>query len=128
MANVFFSGTPLVVTTHGPGRLHLLTYDSVNKLPPVVGYTQTTATGETRFLISFSYYYVKYAFFFEGAGEAVWSIGSSLQRQLVGKSWADARVATWGQGAITTANVTSFLPGATNRDNEINAFIIPAKI
>ncbi|KIK00628.1 hypothetical protein K443DRAFT_7479 [Laccaria amethystina LaAM-08-1] len=122
---VFVNGQTLVVSAVGPGKLHLLSYESNGGLPNHVGYLPTSKTGETRFLISHSYTFTKFAFFWEGSGEAVYGIGTSLVRQPVGTSWDSASLASWGSPTITTANVTSQLTSALTCDNQITAFIIP---
>ncbi|KIJ90915.1 hypothetical protein K443DRAFT_686406 [Laccaria amethystina LaAM-08-1] len=123
--SVFVNGNTLVVSAIGPGKLHLLSYQSNAKIVNHVGFIPTTKTGETRFVISHSYTFERFAFFWEGSGEAVYGIGTSLVRQPVGKSWASASLASWGSPTITTANVTAQLTSAVTRDNAITAFIIP---
>ena len=125
MAGIFTNGQTLVVSAIGPGKLHLLSYESNAKIVNHIGYIPTSKTGETRFLISHSYTFTKFAFFWEGSGEAVYGVGTSLVRQPVGKSWASASLASWGSPTITTANVTSQVTSAVTRNNEITAFIIP---
>lgn len=126
MTTVFFSAAPLVVTVHGPGRVHLFSYSSNAGMPGHIGAVETTNPDKTRFIISHSYSFEKYAFYWEGAGEAVWSVGSSLQRQPVGRSWNDARVVVWGSPAVTAENISGILPGNTvQRDNQITCFIVP---
>ncbi|KAK7040688.1 hypothetical protein VNI00_009594 [Paramarasmius palmivorus] len=125
---VFTNGNTLVVYARGPGRLHLLSYQSNAHIPNHVGAIQTTTQDSakiTKFVISHSYTFERFAFFFEGPGEAVYSIGSSLQRQPVGKSWTQASVASWGSATITTADVSGQVPGAALRDEAITAFIVP---
>jgi len=122
---VFVNGQTLVVSAIGPGKLHLLSYQSNSKIQNHVGYISTSKTGETRFVISHSYTFESFAFFWEGSSEAVYGIGTSLVRQPVGKSWDSASVASWGGATITTANVTSQVTSAATRDNQITAFIIP---
>ena len=125
MSAIFTNGQTLVVSTIGPGKLHLLSYQSNAKIVNHVGYIPTSKTGETRFVISHSYTFERFAFFWEGSGEAVYSVGTSLVRSPVGKSWTSASLASWGSSSITTANVTSQVTSAVTRDNAITAFIIP---
>ena len=125
MSGIFTNGQTLVVSAVGPGKLHLLSYESNAKIQNHVGYIPTNKTGETRFVISHSYTFTKFAFFWEGSGEAVYGVGTSLVRQPVGKSWTSASLASWGNPNITTANVTSQVTSAVTRDNQITAFIIP---
>ena len=125
MSGIFTNGQTLVVSAVGPGKLHLLSYQSNAKIVNHVGYIPTSKTGETRFVISHSYTFTKFAFFWEGSGEAVYGIGTSLVRSPVGKSWNSASLASWGSPTITTANVTSQVTSAVTRDNAITAFIIP---
>ena len=128
MAAIFTNGQTLVVSTTGPGRLHLLSYQSNAKIVNHVGFLPTANAGETRFVISHSYTFERFAFYWDGAGQAVLGIGASLIRQPVGNSWANASLASWGSSAITTANVTSQVASAVVRDNAITAFIIPELI
>lgn len=123
--SVFTNGNSLVVSTRGPGKIHLLSYQSNGKITNHVGSLATNNEGETRFLISHSYTFERFAFFFEGAGEAVYGMGSSLMRQPVGKSWNEASVASWGSASITTADVSAQVTSAVVRDNAITCFIIP---
>lgn len=125
MAGIFTNGQTLLVSTIGPGKLHLLSYQSNAKITNHVGYIPTTKAGETRFVISHSYTFERFAFFWEGSGEAVYSVGTSLIRQPVGKSWDSASLASWGSPTITTANVTAQVTSAVVRNNAITAFIVP---
>lgn len=125
MSGIFTNGQSLVVTTTGPGRLHLLSYQSNGGVVNVVGFISTGTRGETRFLISHSYTFERFAFYWDGAGEAVYGIGASLFRRQVGNNWSNASVASWGSPTITTEDVSVQLKTAVNRDNQITAFIIP---
>jgi hypothetical protein len=125
MSGIFTNGQTLVVTTTGPGKLNLLSYQSNGGVVNVVGSVSTSKAGETRFLISHSYTFERFAFYWDGAGEAVYGIGASLLRQPVGRSWSNASLASWGSPAITTADVSVQVKTAVNRDNQITAFIIP---
>ena len=123
--SIFVDGQCLIVTTRGPGKLSLLTYQSNNGGPNVNGSLSTNNAGVTRFMVSFSHNYTRYAFMWDGAGEAVYSIGTGLVRQPVGRSWTQASLIAWGASTVTTADVTSILPGAVARTNETTIFIIP---
>ena len=130
MSGVLIGELTLVITTTGPGTLHVLNYDissgASGILRKVIGSKSTAKTGETRFIISHVYNYKKLAFYWDGAGEAVYGIGASLLRQSVGKSWSNASVATWGSSTITTVDVSAEAKTAeSNVENRINAYYIP---
>jgi len=128
MSGIFTNGLCLVVTVSGPGNVHLLSFQSNGGLQNVVGTVGTTSTGVTRFMLSHSYTFEEYAFYFDGTGEAVYGIGTDLARNPVGTSWTGASLATWGSPTITTADVSADVQSAVTRDNEITCFIIPDKI
>lgn len=128
MPTIFANGQSIVVTAHGTGRLHLLTYQSNGGLPDVVGTTTTTNEGNTRFMLSHSYTFNGFAFYWDGTGEAVYRIGTGLQKSPVGTSWGAASNAAWGESVVTSKDVTSIVPAAKTRDNEITCFIIPDEV
>src|SRR5271154_1568288 len=114
---IFVYGNTLIVYTRGPGNIHLLTYGGNNSvLGSCNGAIPTTNKGVSRYLISFSHNYTKYAFYWDGAGEAVYSIGTHLERLPVGRSWTKASTVAWGASTVVTADVTSDLAGAAPRD------------
>jgi hypothetical protein len=114
-----------VVTTRGPGKLSLLTYLSDNGGANVNGSLSTNNVGVTRFLISFSHNYRRFPFIWEGSGEAVYSIGTGLERKPVGKNWSQASVVVWTTNTVTTADVNSFLAQTVDGTNMTTLFIIP---
>lgn len=111
----------------GPGNLHLLSYDSNSVLTNNVGSKNTANTGKTRFLISHSHTYTKFAFYWDGAGEAVYCIGTGLEMRPVGRSWTSASMVSWGSRNVTTGDVSS-LTTKISGHTEITAFVIPDKI
>ena len=124
--SVFLSGHALVVTTRGVGKLHLLSYQHNASGVNIVGSVSTSNTGVTRFLISFSHHYERYAFYWEGAGEAVYSIATGLERKPVGRSWARASAIFWGDlNTVSTADVGAIAATATDRTNATTIFRIP---
>ncbi|KAF9073342.1 hypothetical protein BDP27DRAFT_1318733 [Rhodocollybia butyracea] len=90
-----------------------------------VGATPTTKTGVTRFLVSHSYTFDRFAFFWDGAGDASYTIGTAEQSHPVGKSWAEANGVSWGATTIDTVDATSFVPGALVRNGSATCFVIP---
>ncbi|KAK7021907.1 hypothetical protein VNI00_017196 [Paramarasmius palmivorus] len=123
--SIFTNGNTLAVTVRGPGKLHLLSYQSNGKIGNVVGSLATTSQGVTKYIISHSYTFERFAFFFDGAGEAVYSIGSGLARFPVnGKNWKEASLVSWGSASVTTGDVEAEASKAVNRDNMITAFIV----
>ena len=125
-SDIFINGQTLVVTAIGPGKLHLFSYQSKKGYPDIVGAVTTSKAGETRFLISHTYSYQRFAFHWEGAGEAVYGIGASLRREWVGPSWKNASLASWGSAGITMTDVSIPVQRAEKLpDNQITAFVIP---
>ncbi|KAJ7771523.1 hypothetical protein B0H16DRAFT_1364103 [Mycena metata] len=121
----FNSGNGVLVTTRGPGKVHLISYGSNGGLPNHVGTITTANSGVTRFMISHSYTFTGFAFYWDGTGEAVFSIGNQLLRQPVGNTWAQAvNVPYGGQPAINN-DVSGQVPSAVQRDNAVTCFIIP---
>jgi hypothetical protein len=128
MSYIFASGKCLVVTISGPGKFYLLSYQSNAKMTNVQGTIDITGTGVTRIMVSHSYTFERFAFYFDGAGEAVYGIGAGLARLPVGKSLKEASTVAWGQGTVGTGDVSSQATSAARVDNLITAFIIPEKI
>ncbi|KAJ7621629.1 hypothetical protein DFH06DRAFT_1233134 [Mycena polygramma] len=129
--SAFMNGSGVLVTARGPGKIHLISYASNANLPNHVGTIVTTATAqsdETRFLISHSYTFTQFAFYWEGSGEAVYSIGDQLLRQPVGNSWAKSVAISYGGKAAATSDVSSQVASAVKRDNEVTCFVIPRLI
>ena len=129
MSAIFSHGTGLFVTAKGPGKLHLLTYASNHSLENVVGYVGTPAGTSPRdttcFIISHSYYYTRFAFYWEGTGEAVYGAGDSAIRYPMMKGWDKATILAWGSSSFTTGNVQAEVNTAVVRDQLITAFIVP---
>jgi hypothetical protein len=128
--SIFVDGRALVVTIRGTGKLHVLWYDNNQGRPNIIGATETHNAGVTRFIISHNHYFEKHAFYWDGAGEAVSSIGSSLLRQHIGKNWTQASLVTWGATAVTTVNASgpASAAGNVNVNNAACAYIIPGLI
>jgi len=124
---IFKDDQCLVVTTRGPGRLHLLSYQSNGGLTNNVGSRPTTNSGVTRFMVSFSHTYERFAFIWDGDGEAVYGVGHGLKRLPVGKSWGQASAIEWGSSTVTTTDVSK-LVGPLSGNTNITCFIIPDKI
>lgn len=91
----------------------------------MAGYTETKHHGTTRFLISFSHCYKRFAFYWEGNGEAVYGTSESFIRLPVGRSWGEATEADRETGVFSTVNVTREASIATRRDHETTVYIIP---
>jgi len=122
---IFFDGSGVIVSARGPGKVHLLSYGSNANLPGHIGTITTTSSGITRFIISHSYTFTKFAFYWEGQGEAVCGKGQDLVRQPVGRGWDAATNVNWGGTDFSTQNVQSFTTSAVPRDNQVTCFIIP---
>jgi hypothetical protein len=126
MSGIFIDGQALVVTTRGPGSLHLLTYskDPTSSFGKFVRPTSTSNAGTTRFLVSFTHNYDGYAFHWDGAGEAVYGIGANLERKPVGRSWKNASAISWTATTVTTIDATSIVAGAP-ANSAATVFVIP---
>lgn len=125
MSVIFRNGNGIIVNAKGPGKLHLLTYGGGSSLSNTVGSIGTTNSGITRFLISFSHNYTRYAFYWEGAKEAAYGTTETLARYPVAKNWDNAVVVHWGSPSFTSGNVHAEVNKALPRDNETTVFIIP---
>ena len=125
--SIFVDGRALVVTTRGPGKLHVLWYDNNQGRPNIIGATQTNNNGVTRIIISHNHYFEKHAFFWDGAGEAVSSVGSDLFRRPVGGNWSQASLVQWGTSAVTTVDASgpASAAGNLNVNNAACAYIVP---
>lgn len=126
MSAIFFNGNGIIVNAKGPGKLHLLSYaPNISTAQNVVGYIETTASGITRFVISHSYYYTRFAFYWEGVNQAAFGAEDSLVRAPIATSWDNANVVQWGSSSFTSGNVQEEAKKAVVRNGEITAFIIP---
>ena len=129
MSPIFANGNGIIVTASGPGKLHLLTFASNGGIVNHVGVTETKKAGLTRFLISHSYTFTKFAFYWEGAGEAVYGTTESLVRTaLIAKGWADAVTVDWGTSSFGKADVSAEAQKGVGRDGLVTAFIIPDNV
>jgi len=127
--SVFAQGQVLTVTTFGPGKLTLLTWSGVvANFGSVIGAKSTNNTGKTRWLISFSHNYTRFAFIWEGSGEAVYRIGTSLLTHTVGTTWQKASTVHWGDSSLVEEDVSANVSGATNRDGVTTFWEIPDTI
>ncbi|KAJ7771508.1 hypothetical protein B0H16DRAFT_1513740 [Mycena metata] len=79
-------------------------------------------------MISHSYTFTGFAFYWDGTGEAVFSIGNELLRQPVGNSWTQAVNIPWSGQPATNSDVSGQLPAVVQRNNEATCFIIPDRI
>jgi hypothetical protein len=88
MSTIFRNGNGVIVNfATGAGKLHLLSYASNSGVANDAGYIETTASGITRFVVSFAYTFTHFAFYWEGNGQAVYGAGDSLARYPIAKSW-----------------------------------------
>ncbi|KAI9507839.1 hypothetical protein F5148DRAFT_1201497 [Russula earlei] len=124
---IFVNGQSVNVTTWGPGHLYLYTGGSNVGAPSCVGGTATTNEGITRYIISFSHNFTKFAFYWAGQGEAVYHIDNHLVRKPVGKSWNEASYIPWGANEVQTADVSADVQSALARDEETTVFVIHDK-
>ncbi|KAJ7671016.1 hypothetical protein B0H17DRAFT_948497 [Mycena rosella] len=125
--HAFQNGVAPIVTTRGPGKIHLISYGSNAGLENHVGTITTTNAGQTRFLISHSYTFTGFAFYWDGEGEAAWTLGDMLVRQPVGRSWAEASVVQWDGQLLAFTDVTTQVSSAVLRNDAVTCFIIPRR-
>ncbi|KAF8212599.1 hypothetical protein K438DRAFT_1707767 [Mycena galopus ATCC 62051] len=115
-------GAP-IVSVVGPGNIHHISYASNSGLANYVGKVPTTSEGETNFLLSFSFSYLSFAFYWDGAGPAFWREGNSSFQLPVGTSWTDATGVPWSDEIILGLNVEAEVAAATT--NDVPVYIIP---
>ena len=123
----FFIGQDtLYVHAWGHGKLFLLSYDpNVAELQPHVGGKATpNKVGPTDYVLGFSHYFRKFAFHWEGPGEAYLRVGTHPELIPVGKSWEEATVAPFGGSSVSTENVKSIVATAVVRE-ATTTFIVP---
>ena len=123
------TGNEIIVIAQGPGSLSLLTWDPVSSsIHAHVGATPTYRQGYTHFLIGFSHYFQRFAFIWDGDGEAVYQIGEGLERRPVGRSWEQASAFHYRSSAVSTEDVSRHIAGAVRRDKETTVWAIPSNI
>lgn len=120
---IWAHGQAVIVTVTGPGKIHLLSYNPSMNHPTMVGTVQARPQGTTRFLVSHSYGFFKYAFYWEGGGDAVASYGP-VNRTRVGNSWNEAICIDWGSSNFTFNDVTSNAAVASENAT-VTCFVIP---
>ncbi|KAF9073331.1 hypothetical protein BDP27DRAFT_1289191 [Rhodocollybia butyracea] len=125
MSAIFTNGQTLTVTTRGPGNLSLCSYQSNGGIVNHVGATNTANEGVTRFVISHSYTFERFAFYWDGEGEAVYNIGTALANGPVGRSWAEASGVSWGATTVGTVDATDPVSSAVVRNGAATCFVIP---
>ncbi|KAJ7748872.1 hypothetical protein B0H16DRAFT_1725263 [Mycena metata] len=123
----FRNGNGVLITTQGPGRVHLISYASNHQLENVVGTIGTHNSGVTHFMISHSYTFTGFAFYWDGSGEAVFTIGDQPQTlcQPVGSSWTKAVNIMYGGHPTLNTDVSKEVPSAVERSGYITCFKIP---
>ncbi|KAJ6484255.1 hypothetical protein C8R45DRAFT_829899 [Mycena sanguinolenta] len=123
----YSDGLAPIVTVHGPGNLHHLSYNSNGGLPNVVGMIPTNAgVGNiTNFLLGFSYTYEDFAFYWDGAGPAFWRVSGSPFAEPVGTSWTDATGVPWSNEVILGLNVETQASTAGNVGVQVIVYTIP---
>ena len=123
---VFHYAQGVLVTTEGPGKLHLYSYGANVNLPGVYGFVETARPGVSNFVISHSYFFTKYAFYWEGNGKAEFRIGQQPAKKPVGRNWNEASWLKWEDTEIWPLEVgPAYFQGAVNRDNLITCFLLP---
>jgi len=86
---IFDNGNTILVTTEGPGKLHLFSWGSTWSQKRT-GFVETKRAGKSRFVIGFAYGYTNYAFYWEGEGKAEYRTSNDKTRHPVGNSWKQA--------------------------------------
>ncbi|KAJ7615991.1 hypothetical protein FB45DRAFT_801621 [Roridomyces roridus] len=110
----YVGGVAPIVTTFGPGNLHHLAYGSAT-LGTVTGFVPTTNENASHFLLGFSYSYPGYAFYWDGAGDAFFRLGSSTAFSAVGNSWKNASGVPSNEEIVLGLNIASTAAAADNR-------------
>ncbi|KIJ53139.1 hypothetical protein M422DRAFT_155324 [Sphaerobolus stellatus SS14] len=129
--DVLNHGRGILVTTHGPGQLHIYTYFAMPPGRPLihggpVGFLQTQSQGISRFIIGKSYDYTHFAFFWNGKGHAEYSVGDLPQKHPVGRSWATSSFWNTSYWYILPVEVTqAYFAGAVNNKQHITIYRIP---
>ncbi|KAF6757958.1 mucin-binding lectin 1 [Ephemerocybe angulata] len=117
---LFTTGNEVTVITVGPGKLSLASWGSINSGQSTVGAVTTTNAFLTKWLVSFSHCYTRFAFIWEGEGQAV-----RTRESQSGRSWDNASTHHWGTNTIAGENITSVIPTCVNRDNMTTLYMIP---
>ncbi|KAF8487889.1 hypothetical protein JB92DRAFT_3019892 [Gautieria morchelliformis] len=132
MAQVFGNGDGILVTTHGPGNLHLYTYGAINGWPGIYGSVSTPRRSVSHFIISHSYNFTKYAFYWDGEGKAECTIRVSSDPKtypVTGKSWGESSWVKWGDTEVSTLDVSpDYFAGAGDVKQFITCFLIPERL
>jgi hypothetical protein len=118
-------GKGIVITTRGPGKVHLLSYANNSGTSPHKAITTTSRKGTTRFVISHTFNFTKFAFYWDGASQASCTTGEDTGTVPVGTGWNAATCVTWNSYSFTTENVSSDVSRALDRNNLITCFILP---
>jgi len=106
----------LLLMTIGSGTLSHISYQTLPGVDNVLQAKSITAMNETRWVLGFSYYFQKYAFIWEGEGEATYRVGDSVQTVPVGRSWNNATIVTWNSPVITNGDVSPLATGTFGTD------------
>ncbi|KIJ53145.1 hypothetical protein M422DRAFT_85738, partial [Sphaerobolus stellatus SS14] len=128
---VLSQGRGILVTTHGPGQLHIYTYFAQKPGGPLIpgghlGFLQAHSEGISRFIIGKSYNYTHFAFYWHGKGHAEYSVGDLPQKHRVGRNWATSSFWHTGYWYILPLEVTqAYFAGAVNSKQHITIYRIP---
>ncbi|KAF8521659.1 hypothetical protein JB92DRAFT_2785602, partial [Gautieria morchelliformis] len=109
MAPIFEDGEAILVTTHGPGNLHLYTYAASNGEGGVHGSVHTSRSGVSNFIIPYSYNYTQYAFYWDGDGKAECHIGWKSDPKtypMEGKGWENSSWVMLGDTEVSVHDVS----------------------
>ncbi|KAJ7617194.1 hypothetical protein FB45DRAFT_933611 [Roridomyces roridus] len=118
MAVNYVGGVAPIVTTFGPGNLHHIAYNaglSADGLVDITSFVPTSNEGVSHFLLAFSYDYADFAFYWDGAGDASFRLGSSTQTDVVGNSWTNATGVPANGEIILGLNIASTAKAAQDR-------------
>ncbi|KAF8521657.1 hypothetical protein JB92DRAFT_2889918 [Gautieria morchelliformis] len=132
MAPIFFNGDALLVTTHGPGNLHLYTYGDVperKKVGAYYGSVHTPRSGVSNFIITYSYHHIKYAFYWDGEGKAECHVrwnSNPKTYPVAGKGWSQSSWVKMGDTEVSVLDVSpSYFSGASNAGNKVTCYLLP---
>lgn len=130
---VFKDGRGILVTTHGPGKLHLYTYfpdaSAKNIATGYQGALETHNHGVTRFMIGKSYTFTHFGFYWEGHGQAEYSVGPLPEKHKVGRSWSDSSFFNTTYLGVLPVEITPpYFAGSVNLNGNITCYRIPDHI
>ncbi|KAF8521660.1 hypothetical protein JB92DRAFT_2889967 [Gautieria morchelliformis] len=131
MAPIFLNGDAILVTTHGPGNLHLYTYGpaSMKEYGSYYGSVHTSRSGVSNFIITYSYHYSKYAFYWDGKGKAECHVrwnSNPKTSPVAGKGWGQSSWVKLGDTEVSVLDVSpNYFVRSSNVGNKVTCYLLP---